>query len=94
MLAIKALVTTLVAIVLLVVGLAFSITPIPLGFPLILIGIFLLVATNRYAVHLMIWGRRRIGLFDRWVSWLEVKGGNRFGRVLRKTRPGRMPKRV
>ena len=94
MIAIKAMMTTLVALLLLLVGLAFSITPIPLGFPLILIAIFLLVASNRYAVHMMIFGRRHIGLFDRWVNWLEVKGGQRFGRVLRKTRPGRMPKRM
>ena len=94
MIAIKAMVTTLVALVLLLVGLAFSITPIPLGLPLILIAVIMLVASNRYAVHMMIYGRRRIGLFDRWVGWLEVKGGQKFGRVLRKTRPGRMPRRM
>ena len=94
MIAIKAMVTTLVALVLLLVGLAFSITPIPLGLPLILIAVIMLVASNRYAVHLMIYGRRHIGLFDRWVSWLEVKGGQKFGRILRKTRPGRMPRRM
>ena len=94
MIAIKAMVTTLVALVLLLVGLAFSITPIPLGLPLILIAVIMLVASNRYAVHLMIYGRRHIGLFDRWVSWLEIKGGQKFGRILRKTRPGRMPRRM
>lgn len=94
MIAIKAMVTTLVALVLLLVGLAFSITPIPLGLPLILIAVIMLVASNRYAVHLMIYGRRHIGLFDRWVGWLEVKGGQKFGRILRKTRPGRMPRRM
>ena len=94
MVAVKAMVTTLVAIILLLVGLAFSITPIPLGLPLILIAVIMLVASNRYAVHLMIFGRRHIGLFDRWVGWLEVKGGQKFGRVLRKTRPGRMPRRL
>ena len=94
MLAIKAMVTTLVALVLLLVGLAFSITPIPLGLPLILIAVIMLVASNRYAVHMMIYGRRNISLFDRWVSWLEIKGGQKFGRVLRKTRPGRMPRRM
>ncbi|HMB46800.1 MAG TPA: hypothetical protein VKN63_00845 [Afifellaceae bacterium] len=93
MIAVKAMVTTLVAIILLLVGLAFSITPIPLGLPLILIAVIMLVASNRYAVHMMIFGRRHIGLFDRWVGWLEVKGGQKFGRVLRKTRPGRMPRR-
>jgi len=70
MIAIKAMMTTLVALLL------------------------LLVASNRYAVHMMIFGRRHIGLFDRWVSWLETKGGPKFGRVLRKTRPGRMPRRM
>ena len=94
MIAIKAMVTTLVALVLLLVGLAFSITPIPLGLPLILIAVIMLVASNRYAVHLMIYGRRHIGLFDRWVGWLEIKGGQKFGRILRKTRPGRMPRRM
>lgn len=95
MLVIKTLVITLFAIIMLLIGLVFSVTtPIPLGFPLILFAIVLLLTSNRSAAQLMICCRGRFGLLDRWVNWLEIKGGNRFGRVLRKTRPGRMPKRV
>ncbi len=95
MLVIKTMVITLVAIILLLIGLVFSVTtPIPLGFPLILFAIVLLLTSNRTAAQMMVCCRRRIGLLDRWVNWLEVKGGDRFGRVLRKTRPGRVPKRV
>ena len=91
---IKALLATVAAVFLLPVGLAFSITPIPLGLPIFILAVFLLLVSNRSAVQLTIFGRRHITLFDRWLVWLERVGGNRYGRILRKTRPGRLPKRV
>ena len=75
------------------IGLAFSITPIPLGLPIFVVAVFLLLVSNRKAAHMMISGRQRVPLFDRWLDWVERVGGNRYGRILRKTRPGRMPKR-
>ena len=91
---IKALLATIIAVLLLPVGLAFSITPIPLGLPIFILAVFLLLVSSRHAVRITIFGRLHLGLFDRWLNWLERVGGERYGRVLRKTRPGRLPKRV
>lgn len=91
---IKATLATLLALILLPIGLAFSITPIPLGLPIFVVAVFLLLVSNRQAVRMAICGRRRIRLLDRWMDWLERVGGARYGRALRKTRPGRLPKRM
>ena len=90
---IKATLGTIVALVLLPIGLAFSITPIPLGLPIFVVAVFLLLVSNRQAVRMMISGRQRVPLLDRWLEWVERAGGSRFGRILRKTRPKRVPKR-
>ena len=90
---IKATLGTIVALILLPVGLAFVMTPIPLGLPIFVVAVFLLLVSNRKAVGMIITGRRRVPLLDRWLEWVERAGGNRFGRILRKTRPKRVPKR-
>ena len=51
---IKATLATLLALVLLPIGLAFSITPIPLGLPIFVVSVFLLLVSNRKAAHMMI----------------------------------------
>lgn len=91
---IKAMLATALALVLLPVGLAFSITPIPLGLPIFVVAVFLLLVSNRQAVRMMIWSRRHVPLLDRWLEWVERVGGSRYGRALRKTRPKRFPRRM
>jgi hypothetical protein len=87
-------VTTTVAIALLLTGFAASLTPFPLGMPLIAFGLMLLVASNRRAARWVLAGRSRIVLLDRWVRLMEAHGGRRVRSVLRRTRPQRLPRRV
>jgi hypothetical protein len=86
-------VTTTIAIALLLTGFAASLTPFPLGMPLIAFGLMLLVASNRRAARWMLAGRSRLALLDRCVRLLEAHGGGRVRAVLRRTRPGRLPRR-
>lgn len=82
-------VTTTVAIAFLLTGFAASLTPFPLGAPLIALGLMLLVASNRRAADLVLRGRTRVKLLDRAVRFLEARGGRRVRVVLRRTRPRR-----
>ncbi|MGQ7792191.1 hypothetical protein ACUN0C_07270 [Faunimonas sp. B44] len=84
----------LAAAALIVVGLAFSVTPIPLGAPLIGIALIMLVATSRNAARFMLASRKGVPFVDRCVGFLEARGGERFRKALRRTRPGRLPKRT
>lgn len=87
-------VTTTVAIACLLAGFAASLTPIPLGTPLIAFGLMLLIARYRWAAELMLAGRTRVRLLDRAIRILEARGGRRVRAVLRRTRPQRLPRRV
>lgn len=78
----------------LVIGLAFVLTPIPLGLPLISAALAIFIASNRPAARLVLLGRLRLPLLDRGVDWLERHGGRRVRRALRRTRPGRVPRRL
>ncbi len=80
----------MVGIVGLIVGLAFFLTPIPLGFPLVGLSLMILVGTSRKAAVTVLAVRRRVSLFDRFLNSLEERGGSRIRRALRKTRPGRL----
>ena len=90
----RALLATALGIVCLLAGLVFLATPIPLGVPLISFALVLLVTSNRFAARLVLLGRHRLSTLDRGVNWLERRGGARLRRVLRRTRPGRMPRRL
>ena len=87
-------IVVLLAIACLIIGLAFSLTPIPLGTPLVALALVVLIATNRFAARWMVIARMRIGIVDRMMAWLEDHSGPRIGRILRRTRPQRMPRRV
>lgn len=87
-------VTTTVAIALVLTGFAASLTPVPLGTPLIAIGLMLLIASNRRAARWMLAGRTRLALLDRGVRFLEARGGRKVRTVLRRTRPQRRPRRA
>ena len=78
----------------LLVGLAFELTPIPLGLPLISAALAILIASNRPSARLMLLGRLKLPLLDRGMDWLERHGGRRVRRALRRTRPGRVPRRL
>jgi hypothetical protein len=82
------------AIACLIIGLAFSLTPIPLGTPLVALALVILIARNRLAARSLVIARMRVGLFDRMIGWLESHSGTRIGRILRRTRPQRMPRRA
>jgi len=84
----------LLAIAVLIVGLAFSLTPIPLGAPLMALALVMLIGSSRFAARSLVVARMRIGLVDRMIAWLESHSGTRFGRILRRTRPQRMPRRA
>ncbi len=90
----RALLATALGVFCLVAGLAFILTPIPLGAPLIGAALALLVTSNRFAARLVLLGWHRLSTLDRGVNWLERRGGARLRRVLRRTRPGRMPRRL
>ena len=84
----------LLAISCLIIGLAFSLTPIPLGTPLVALALVVLIATNRFAARWLVIARMRVGVVDRMMTWLENHSGARIGRILRRTRPQRIPRRV
>lgn len=87
-------VTATVAFACLLAGFAVSLTPLPLGAPLIAFGLMLLIARYRWAAELMLAGRTRVRLLDRAVRLLEARGGRKVRMVLRRTRPQRQPRRV
>ena len=84
----------LLAIALLIVGLAFSLTPIPLGAPLMALALVMLIGSSRVAARSLVVARMRVGVLDRMIAWLESHSGTRIGRILRRTRPQRMPRRA
>ncbi len=83
----------LLAIVCLIVGLAFSLTPIPLGAPLISLALVMLIGSSRVAARWLVIARMRLPVLDRMIAWLERHSGTRIGRILRRTRPQRLPRR-
>ena len=84
----------LLAIACLIVGLAFSLTPIPLGAPLIALALVILIGSSRLAARSLVVARMRVRIVDRMIAWLESHSGTRIGRILRRTRPQRMPRRA
>ena len=86
--------TTTIAVALMLTGFAASLTPVPLGTPLIAFGLMLLIASNRRAARWMLASRARLALLDRGVRLLEARGGRKVRAVLRRTRPGRLPRRA
>jgi hypothetical protein len=84
----------LLAIAFLIIGLAFSLTPIPLGAPLTALALVMLIGSSRFAARSLVVARMRVQLLDRMIAWLESHSGTRIGRILRRTRPQRMPRRA
>lgn len=84
----------LLAIAFLIIGLAFSLTPIPLGAPLTALALVMLIGSSRLAARSLVVARMRVTVIDRMIAWLESHSGTRIGRILRRTRPQRMPRRA
>jgi hypothetical protein len=84
----------LLAIAFLIIGLAFSLTPIPLGAPLTALALVMLIGSSRFAARWLVIARMRVSVIDRMIAWLESHSGTRIGRILRRTRPQRMPRRA
>ena len=76
----------------LIVGLAFFLTPIPLGIPLVGLSLMLLVATSRFFAKSLMGIRSDVPRVHRWIAYLEDRSGRRIRRILRKTRPQRVPR--
>lgn len=76
----------------LIVGLAFFVTPIPLGIPLVGLSILLFIAASRNFTRLVIANRRASPKMDRMFDYMERRGGSQVRKALRRTRPGRFPK--
>ncbi|MYZ46794.1 hypothetical protein [Propylenella binzhouense] len=91
---IRRLLIYLLAALCLLLGLAFMVTPIPLGLPLLATGLILVTATSRRAAGLVLASRRGVPLVDRSIGFLEAHSGPRLRRALRRTRPGRLPRRI
>lgn len=77
----------ILASLLLLGGILFIWTPIPLGAIMIASGFTILIGTNRRFARLIRSTRKRLGFFNRWIMFLEERMKGRIGRTLKMTRP-------
>lgn len=82
------------ALLFLVIGLSLVWLPFPAGFPFFALALGFLVAGSRRAAGMVLASRRRVARLDRTINWVEKRGGRRVAKVLRRTRPGRLPRRA
>lgn len=82
------------AVLFFVIGLSLVWLPFPAGFPFFALALGFLVAGSRRAAGMLLASRRRLATLDRTIDWVEQRGGRRIARTLRRTRPGRLPRRV
>lgn len=61
--------------------------PLPTGVPLIALGLFILMASNRRFSGFIRLLRRRVKWLDRLFRWVEDRTGGRFAATLLRTRP-------
>lgn len=75
------------AAILILLGLATVLLPLPTGVPLIALGLVVIVATSRTAARLLRNRRRKTQHVDEAISWLEDRSPSLFARILKRTRP-------
>ncbi|MDQ0314357.1 hypothetical protein [Amorphus orientalis] len=77
------------AYVCLILGLLTVWTPIPTGLPLLAVGLFLLVASNRAAKQKLRAVRSSYPRIDRGIEWVEARAHRSMAVTLKRTRPFR-----
>ncbi|GLQ54930.1 hypothetical protein [Devosia nitrariae] len=78
---------TPVLVVLFLMGLLLTPTPLPLGVPLMAVSLFLLIATNKLIRRFVWFLRQRYSWLDNAIGFIEERADNRIRRTLRRTRP-------
>ena len=68
-------------------------TPLPIGIILIAAGLVLLLSVSRSLARNVVVVRQRFPRIDGFLSKAETRIGGRTARILRKTRPARLPAR-
>lgn len=75
------------AAVLIILGLATVLLPIPTGVPLIALGAILIIATSRAAARLVRKRRKSERRLNSVFLWLEERAPAKLARILKRTRP-------
>lgn len=81
--------TTLSGIVLIIYGAIAAISPLPLGVPLIVLGLIMIAGANPAARPLIRWMREKWRWFDYLVAQLARRSPRRFKNVIDETDPDR-----
>lgn len=79
--------TTLVGIVLIIYGVLAAISPLPLGVPLVVVGLLMVAGANPQARPLVRRLRARWRWFDKLVRLAARRSPERFGDIDKKTEP-------
>ena len=79
--------TTLSGIVLIVYGVIAAISPLPLGVPLVVLGLIMIAGANPAARPMIRWMREHWRWFDFLVTQLARRSPRRFKEVLEETKP-------
>jgi len=82
-------VVLVIGTILLVIGLVSMVTPIPGGTLLITVGGGMVICSSNTAAKYIQTCRSKFNRFDRGMTWLENKMGERLSSPLRRTRPKR-----
>lgn len=77
--------------ILLFVGTLSMLTPIPGGTLAIVVGAGLIICASTRAANFVKKYRTKFGRFNRIVTWLENKMGEKLSQPLRRTRPDELP---
>jgi hypothetical protein len=77
----------MLAVLLIGVGLIMFPLPIPLGAPMIAVGVVILISHSRGAARFMTYLRVAYPVFNRTIQTLEMKAPKSVARSLRRTRP-------
>lgn len=83
--------TTLSGIVLIVYGVIAAISPLPLGVPLVVLGLIMIAGANPAARPLIRWMREKWRWFDILVTHVARRSPSRFKKVIDETAPDRDP---
>ena len=83
----KSIVLGIIAAICIAAGIATVLLPLPVGVPLIALGVMILITTNRRFAALIGLLRRRYQRLDRGLRWIEDRAGPKLAGPLFKTRP-------
>ncbi|MCK5745582.1 MAG: hypothetical protein KAH44_05170 [Oricola sp.] len=83
--------TTIAGVLLVLYGVIAAISPLPLGLPLIALGLIMVAAANPAARPLILWMRRRWRWFDKLVRLAAHRSPRRFHEAFDDTDPKTHP---